>query len=101
MYATGAGTPSMIARNCDSRAARASCATLRSVMSWPTTYSPRTDPSRLRSGTHRAIAIGRQRLRALDAKHLLGLLAEHFVAREAIKIEERLVDEHVVAFGVQ
>ena len=48
MYATGAGTPSMIARSCDSRAASASCASFKSLMSWPTTYSPFTVPSKLR-----------------------------------------------------
>ena len=54
MYATGAGTPLMIAVSWPSRVASVSCACFKSVMSWPTTYSPFTVPSKLRSGTQRA-----------------------------------------------
>ncbi len=76
-------------------------------------HAARADPARAaddvdhralvgqRLALHRAVAVGRERLRAFDAEHFLGLLAEHFVAAQSIEIEERLVDEHVAAFRVE
>ena len=116
----------MIARSWPSRAASASCACFRSVMSWPTTYSPLTVPSKCRSGTQRA-RIQRSRPLAsmtarsyviaspantrsrpgsimpamIRAEHFIGGLADHLVAVEAHEVQERLVDELVAAVGRQ
>ena len=76
-------------------------------------HAARADPARAaddvdhralvgeRLALHRAVAIGRQRLRTFDARALPRALAEHLVAGEAVQVEERLVDEHVMALGIE
>ena len=49
----------------------------------------------------RAVVERRQRLRCFETDHLLGRLADHLVAIEAVQLQERLVDERVLAIGVE
>ena len=75
----------MIARSWPSRAASASCACFRSVMSWPTTYSPLTVPSKLQVG-HAARADPALAAVGVDDRALVG---------------DRLARERAVALGLQ
>ncbi len=49
----------------------------------------------------RAVVERRQRLRRLEADHFLGRLADHLVAIEAVQLQERFVDERVLAVRVE
>ena len=49
----------------------------------------------------RAVVERRQRLRRLEPDHFLGRLADHVVAVEPVELQERFVDERVLAVAVE
>ena len=125
MYATGAGTPSMIAELRLTRGQRilrelevgdvvaddvfaahrpVEVQVGHAARAYPPRAANDVDDDALvhqRLVLHRPIAIRRQVLRAFDTEHFLGLLAEDLVAGEPVQVEERLVDEYVAALGIE